>query len=719
MQIKGRPADENHKDETSSPTYPTEPSSDKENNIEVVSVEAMDEKPLAVVTDEPAIALHQQDEMMQGDSSDEGWQEAVPKGRSPSSRKSTSSRRPSLVKLNPNSMNNSDSIRYRGRASNFPSPRMSPTDTAAPTTTVSVPKKLVRHSSFNVKLAAPASSPNSTEKSASAKSAPSSPAVASNPVKLAPLTSSTGTQSSGKLLSYKEVALAPPGTVVKATVGENNPDEKTHQVRKEATAAEPNQGEQAAVNEEVKDVENPSGGEPGALPTSQEIKNLVVDEKEAESADAVIEKSSQVISSIVIEEKETKGKEEDTKTEFKSNDSPAESNSNAVSSESDKTEPRASSEKECQAASTGDEPQPVLTEETPPLPEKDSGIVENKVVEQGDKSVKDLPTGNENEKIAEKYEAVEAGKETSKKLSAEAPPFSPSMVPVFGSVTMPGFKDHGGILPPPVHIPIRKSHQSATSRVPYGPRLSGGYNRSGNRASRSKHNLHNGEPAVDVNLFSAVTVMNPHAAEFVPGQPWLPNGYPVSPNGYPVSPTGYQVSPNGFLPSTNGFPFSPSGYPASPDSIPVSPNGFPASPNSLVASPMPVVSEVSETQAKGEANGAENIENPSVEEKQESQMQPEEQLVDTEETPPKDEQNPTAEVATSEDLPVEKEECDDQKIESEALPVEKEECDDKKIESEDLPVEKGECDDQKIEQKPAKRWGDYSDSEAELVDVKS
>lgn len=45
----------------------------------------------------------------------------------------------------------------------------------------------------------------------------------------------------------------------------------------------------------------------------------------------------------------------------------------------------------------------------------------------------------------ERQDETETGKESTKKLSAHAPPFSPSTTPVFGSVPVPGFKDHRGI----------------------------------------------------------------------------------------------------------------------------------------------------------------------------------------------------------------------------------------------------------------------------------
>ncbi|GKD88878.1 hypothetical protein Tco_1364385 [Tanacetum coccineum] len=103
--------------------------------------------------------------------------------------------------------------------------------------------------------------------------------------------------------------------------------------------------------------------------------------------------------------------------------------------------------------------------------------------------------------------------------------------------------------------PARRSpHQSATARVPYGPRLSGGYNRSSNRVRRTKLAY---ELVVDGGQISPPRIMNPHAAEFVPSQPWVHNGYIVSLEGYPLV--------------INGFPAGQTGYPVSPVDSVVSP----------------------------------------------------------------------------------------------------------------------------------------------------
>ncbi|KAJ0965776.1 hypothetical protein J5N97_026914 [Dioscorea zingiberensis] len=150
---------------------------------------------------------------------------------------------------------------------------------------------------------------------------------------------------------------------------------------------------------------------------------------------------------------------------------------------------------------------------------------------------------------------------------------------------------------PAIH-PVRKPpHQSATSRVPYGPRLSGGYNRSGNRVPRNKPGFQNGDiTIVDANCFSP-RIMNPNAAEFVPGQPWSPNSHPVSPNDHPTSP-----------------------------------NAISLSPQSLVASPTSVPSEVCET-TQASVEGNDNIEKPLKEmdeEKEAVQAEQSEEVKDAE-----------------------------------------------------------------------------------------
>ncbi|KAI7990136.1 Protein TSS [Camellia lanceoleosa] len=197
----------------------------------------------------------------------------------------------------------------------------------------------------------------------------------------------------------------------------------------------------------------------------------------------------------------------------------------------------------CTTVASDLEPLEVLTENTTLLQEKDVSIPKQSITQKDENSY-DLSDDN-----------------------------------VFGSVAMASFKDHGGILPPPVNIPPIP-HHSATARVPYGPRLSNGYNRSGNRVARNnKPTFHNGEHNGDGTHFSPPKIMNPHAAEFVPnGQIWVPNGYPASPNGYLASPNGIPMSPN-------GFPLTPTGFQPSLNGIPLT-DGFAMSTISPVESPM-------------------------------------------------------------------------------------------------------------------------------------
>ncbi|KAF8389259.1 hypothetical protein HHK36_025952 [Tetracentron sinense] len=676
--MKGRPGqnqldtitDESQKDESLSLTYPlTETFSDKENKSEAQPAESKDEK--SNVTLVEGVTLNLQDDLEHNGISDEGWQEAVPKGRSPAGRKPSFSRRPSLTKLNTNSMNVSESARYRGRPTNFPSPN----ESDAATTAIPVSRKLVKSSSFSPKLNKPTTSATGEEKSGNPKSAPASPAPDSL-AKGAPLTSPVSVQAAGKLLSYKEVALAPPGTIVKV-ISEQQPkgnllNEHNSQVSKETIVMEPTESEETAVKHaEEEKVQNSIEGVKQPMVSDEEIKSCAIDEQETEVKDSVSTESLQEIKSIAVEEKEAEAVEVAL---VGSNVSDSSNDSKTITSESEMLETGGKVEK-CPAASSNLEPQSVLTEGTTLLPQKHLTVAGDKT-EEGDENPQHSPNEGGDEKSlptgGEKQDDAETGRETTRKLSAAAPPFSPSMIPIFGTISVPGFKDNGGLLPPPVNIPpmltvnpVRKSpHQSATARVPYGPRLSGGYNRSGNRVPRYKPGFQNGEHGGDGNQLSPPIIMNPHAAEFVPGQTWVPNGYPVSPNGMNLA------SPHGVLASPNGFP--------------VSPNGFPASPNSSVTSPTPVTVEV---ENKSEVPGEENAKEPSKEAMEEDRNEQEKQEPsrDTEKTNLEIEQNPST-----------------------SVPV-----------SEDTIVGEKTCNNASVEETPAKCWGDYSDSEAEVVEVRS
>ncbi|KAK3221663.1 hypothetical protein Dsin_008688 [Dipteronia sinensis] len=151
---------------------------------------------------------------------------------------------------------------------------------------------------------------------------------------------------------------------------------------------------------------------------------------------------------------------------------------------------------------------------------------------------------------------------------------------------------------------------------------------------------------------------------------------PVSPNGFPVSP--------------NGVPVMPNGYPASINGLPVTQNGFPTSPFGSVDSPSIVTVDV------GAEAVAENIESlgdekSSTENKDEKQpveeKLPEDQPVHNESAHPVIDEKPTNIAPVASGIVVTKENCNDK-----PQPVK---------------VESGKC------------WGDYSDSEAEVVEVPS
>ncbi|CAH1432698.1 unnamed protein product [Lactuca virosa] len=432
-------------------------SSDKENKSEIRNEDLKNKKTELVQKEE--IQKEQNGYLVETDNSDEGWQEAFSK----SGRKSSTSRRPNLAKINTNFINGgvSQSSKYRSKPTNFTSPK---------TSEPAVTKKSVK-----------------TEKPTT-KSNPSSPASNDQTVKRSPVISSISVKEAGKLFSYKEVALAAPGTIVKA-VAEQLPKENS--------------------TDEISTTEEPKKED------EQRKKDVEEEKKETPEVDTVIE------------------------PETVDNTDPG-----VESSEISKVE--------------------IETEPIAEVADEDDDKTPNEEGIQSQSESQSQSPSTETEAERERERAKEAA---SKKLSAEAPPFSPSNIPVFGSV----LKDHVGILPPPVNIPTmvtvtpvrRNPHQSATARVPYGPRLAGGYNRSVNRVQRNKPPAF--ELVVDGGHLIPPTVMNPHAAEFVPGQPWVPNGYPVAPNGYLVTSGGYPISPNGY--PVNGFP-SQNGYPVSPvDSV--------------------------------------------------------------------------------------------------------------------------------------------------------
>ncbi|KAG6427801.1 hypothetical protein SASPL_112048 [Salvia splendens] len=439
--------------------------------------------------------LDQNDSIGKEDISEEGWQEA--KGRSLIGRRPSASKRPSLAKLNTNSLVASHPSKFRGKPSSFNSPKTSPNENVASSGPAPQgPKKFVKSASFKLKQNDPSTPASSAkEKLANAKSAPNTPSPACGEVAKASIVSSVSVHAAGKLFSYKEVALAP-GTIVKAV-------------------AEQNHGESSAEEnlQVIKETNRPD-------PTVSISKKVEADQTQK----------------LVVEVSEMNGnrKEEDQHA----SKGALENSNDAVTDNSRGT----ATQLEVHNA---------------------SGLKE-KVVEE--------------EKKADSYNGSESvglltDEETNQVIGSVAP--SPTEAE----------KQHGGILPPPVNIapvltvnPARRSpHQSATARVPYGSRLSGGYNRSGSRVPRNRPAFHNAENNGDPNHFNPPRIMNPHANEFVPGQLWVTNGYSVSPNGYiatqncvPITANGYSMSPNGVAMAHDGFPPLPNGTPETQDGLQIS-----------------------------------------------------------------------------------------------------------------------------------------------------
>lgn len=699
------------------PSYPTaENSSDKENKTEVQFAEPRNEKSDSSQPDQSVI-LNSFDDLAQDDTSDEGWQEAAPKSRTLTGRKPSGSRRPSLAKLNTNFMNASQTSRYRGKPTNFTSTKTSSNEATASAGAAPAGKKFSKSASFSPKLNNPGI-PNSSgpERVSNPKSAPASPALTNQIAKSTPMASQISVQAAGKLFSYKEVALAPPGTIVKAVAEqlpkENLVNEQNSQVIQETAATEVIPGEVTTVKDvEEEKVQRPVNDEEILL-SKEKIRSPVDKEQNTKVADTAVRETSKV-------QKTGVGDEEEAKTvdvkKIAIADKEAEAGNIAVKESNTSASKTVLSEaallESLHATSTALDPQFISTDNATRLLDKEASDSEMKVTE-GDENPHDLsndgivvkPVPTEREKLDE----PEAGKETTKKLSAAAPPFNPSIVPVFGSVPIPGFKDHGGILPPPVNIPpmltvnpVRRSpHQSATARVPYGPRLSGGYNRSGNRVSRNKPSYHNGEHNSDGSHFSPPRIMNPHAVEFVPAQPWVPNGYPVSPNGFLPSPNGYPMSPN-------GIPVSPNNYPASPNGVSVTQNGFPASPISSVESSsvvnvdIGVEIDVNTAAEERKEAAAEESKEAAVEESNENSSTQVEVESQPGELNPREDQS-VGNVSTHSKI---------EEKHKDIVPVAGDMIGDTSVTKDVSNIV--------VEEKPTKCWGDYSDSEAEIIEVTS
>ncbi|KAJ8560818.1 hypothetical protein K7X08_022678 [Anisodus acutangulus] len=640
----GIASDEFEKDELLSPTSPVvENSSDKENKSDLdhkseVKIAEPAPKQSDHILVEQTI-LEKNDDVIQEDTSEEGWQEALPKGRSTMGRKLSSSRRPNLAKINTNFTHASHLPRARGKTNNFPSPRLTPINESTASSGLSPPsKKFVKSASF------------------SPKSGPASPAPSEQVVKTNSIVSSISVQTAGKLFSYKEVALAPPGTIVKA-VAEQLPKDSGSEQNKETVATD------------------------STLPTTAKTsdgekvqKKGLVSAESLEGTKTVVSRETEgnVItdSEVKISAKNKGGDSENSSVTGIQNDGSS-SDSNATSKVNT---PESKADKSTDTSSDLEPAADLVTEKNDDEPSDPGSVTSPTGVD------KDITGPTESDQQGDS----ETGKEATKKLSAAAPPFNPSPVPVFGTIPAPVFMEHGGILPPPVNIPpmlpvnpIRRSpHQSATARVPYGPRLSGGYGRSGNRVPRNKPVFLNGE---------SPRIMNPHAAEFVPGQPWVPNGFPVAPNGYMASPNGTPVSPNGYAISPNSIPGSPDGSPASLDSTPVTENGLIVSPVEAGESP----SGAAENHDTAVADG--------------SEVETSNSLVTTETGSQEIKQDQEDVEKLNSDMPK-----DDEK----SL------CENGEM-SEEITASKETCSTVVLEENGTKRWGDYSDGENEVVEVAS
>ncbi|CAL5056201.1 unnamed protein product [Urochloa decumbens] len=519
----------------------------KENGTFVEHVKVKDEIPSDTAIHIP------QDDFTEEYTTDEGWQAAVPKGRSTGGRKTgAGARKPNLAKINTNAFH-SENGRYKGRGpSNFSSPRVSPNEPAAPVASSPHAKKLGKSSSFNSKTGSPAVSSNSGENSSILNSKPASPAITAAATKLIPSTTPTVSQTVRKSLSYKEVAIAAPGTLVKA-LNEVHTEEK----------GTIDQGASVESSKPPKESNgHPSGEKDGATEVSRKGDTSRV----SKSTDG--DKSEQNGVSVGSDQPETEHK--------KTSDA-------AETSVVKKTTDLATSVTSAATQTEADAP----NAEVPTLNEANYSSSNDDERDVGEDTPEQLSSGGENEKSSP---SESEKKETTSKLSAAAAPFNPSTVPAFSSMAVPGFREHGGLLPSPANvppmlsIPLRKRpHQSATARVPYGPRLAGGYNRSGNRVPRNKPVLPSGEAPTETNT-SSPKVMNPNAPEFVPGQSRSPNGHPASPNGPLTSPGGISCSLQ----------------------------DLPSSPDSAVESPVtasPQVSECSQTSPEGnDASSGINVE---------------------------------------------------------------------------------------------------------------
>eukprot|EP00252_Welwitschia_mirabilis_P022557 TRINITY_DN612_c0_g4_i2.p1 TRINITY_DN612_c0_g4~~TRINITY_DN612_c0_g4_i2.p1 ORF type:complete len:975 (-),score=208.98 TRINITY_DN612_c0_g4_i2:76-3000(-) len=531
---------------------------------------------------------------------DEGWQEAVPRNRSSNTggRKSAT-KRPGLARINTNLGNNfngSESSPSKasnpginvtapkrkyvpvGTSNNIPSPRNAVAD--APNA-----RKLIKSTTFNSKgntavkigggtenLGSPQSvnsskssvtvsnviSPSKqssdaegklTSKTAHPSSSPK-PAIAYT--RCSPTSVSASSASVEKNLSYKEVALAPPGTRIKATVDTANENPTDEQPSKESTEDKQTNKRENPVCK-VDKSKNSTFVDQNASEILGEDKVPNV-QKEKDSEEAHCKKE------------ETEGQAHSVKTENKQQqvNEPVEPDASSDLCEESKQETESQIIEDSAFTLTESSTPNVSTSRTDekrpshPTTDKQSKQEDSssQTVQVGEGSQAEIEkSGVDSEDKHQTNYINQAGEtrcagpqETSKKLSAAAPPFNPSaaILPVFGTIAVTPFKDGrtsdpGGILPRPIAIPpvnntmaavtpIRRAHhQSPATRVPYGPRLSG-YNRTVSRAPRNRPQcLSSIEKTMESGgLNTACRIMNPNAAEFVPGKTWQPSQLPAS-----------------------------------------------------------------------------------------------------------------------------------------------------------------------------------------------
>ncbi|XP_073289602.1 protein REDUCED CHLOROPLAST COVERAGE 2-like [Primulina huaijiensis] len=593
--------DEYQKDEFPSTMKPiAENLGDRENRSEVENKsesQFVDSPKNSELRSSDETLLDQNEDLGKDDLSDEGWQEAFPKGRLPMVRKTSASRRPTLAKLNTNFINTSQTSKIRGKPSNFTSPRTTSNENVATHGPVpQAPKKFAKSASFNPKLIIQSGVSSGIENSANPKSAPASPV--SNEV-MKPSTVNS-VQAARKLFSYKEVALAPPGTIVKAVVEhlpKESSEEESVQFSSKVSAIDGipvTISKNSKVDQTQIPVEEKNSGED----CDKEI-NRTAEENQEVSSGASDKKSPEniTVTETTVESVEGKNGPE-SMSEIGDSVSSESSNCTLFKNEATETQHTVPLTNFAHPVDPAENTGQLLDRVSSDLNENTIWEDNNVHLPKGSENVGSPPNVEENlvsessvlsPTQAEKLGDSEIAKEQTRKLSAAAPPFNPSTIPVFGSIPLHVYTEHGGLLPSPANIaPIlgansvrRSPHLSATARVPYGPRLSGGYNRSGNRLHRNKPSFQNGEHNGDQTHFSPPIIMNPQAVEFVPGQPWVHSGFTVAPNGYMAPQNGIPFSTNGYLLSPNGFPTLFTG-------VPETPNGFSASPIGSVEYPSSV-----------------------------------------------------------------------------------------------------------------------------------